>query len=43
MLEVVKAWKELFAAYGVETRSLEMLEGAILPASFFRTEPPETV
>jgi len=43
MLEVVKAWKELFAAHGVGARSLEMLEGAILPASFFRTEPPETV
>jgi serine/threonine-protein kinase HipA len=43
MLEVVQAWRRLFAAEGVEARTREMLEGAILPASFFRTEPPEAV
>jgi serine/threonine-protein kinase HipA len=43
MLEVVKAWKRLFAADGVDARTLEMLEGAILPASFFQTQPPEMV
>ncbi|HUD25172.1 MAG TPA: hypothetical protein VMQ45_05780, partial [Burkholderiaceae bacterium] len=43
MLEVVKAWKELFAAKGVEARALDMLEGAILPPSFFQTEPPQTL
>jgi len=43
MLEVVKAWKRLFAADGVDARTLEMLEGAILPASFFQTQPLEMV
>ncbi len=43
ILEVVKAWKDLFTAHGVDARAMEMLEGAILPASFFRTEPPEPV
>jgi serine/threonine-protein kinase HipA len=43
MLEVVERWKDRFAAHGVEQRSLEMLEGAILPASFHRTKPPEAV
>lgn len=40
MLRVVERWKDHVAAHGVEQRSLEMLEGAILPASFHRTEPP---
>lgn len=40
MLNVVERWKDHFTAHGVEQRSLEMLEGAILPASFHRTEPP---
>lgn len=43
MLEVVERWKEHFAAHGLEQRSLEMLEGAILPVSFHRAEPPEAV
>lgn len=43
MLEVVLGWKEFFAAKGVETHSLEMLEGAILPASFKRMAPPDPV
>jgi serine/threonine-protein kinase HipA len=43
MLGVVERWKDHFAAHGVEQRSLEMLEGAILPASFRRTEPPGAI
>jgi serine/threonine-protein kinase HipA len=43
MLRVVERWKDHFAAQGVEQRSLEMLEGAILPANFYRKEPPEAV
>lgn len=43
MLNVVKGWREFFAKHNVEARSIEMLEQAILPASFFRTEPAEDV
>lgn len=43
MLAAVKGWKGLFVACGIDARTLEMLEGAILPASFFRKEPPEIV
>jgi serine/threonine-protein kinase HipA len=39
MLAVVKGWREFFAKHKVGSRSIEMLEQAILPASFFRTEP----
>lgn len=40
MLQVVRRWRELFALFAVEARSLDMLEAAILPASFFLREPP---
>jgi serine/threonine-protein kinase HipA len=43
ILEVVKGWKARFAAQGIEARTLEMLEGAFLPPSFYRTTPPEPV
>lgn len=43
MLAVVKSWKELFTKYGVEQRSIIMLEQAILPESYFRTEPVNAV
>lgn len=43
MVAVVAGWKRHFAAHGVEQRSIEMLEQAILPASFHRTEPPRAV
>ena len=39
MLDVVQGWREFFARHGVEARSIEMLEQAILPGCFFRTEP----
>ena len=39
MLEIVIGWKEFVAKHGVEQRSIEMLEQAILPESFFRTPP----
>ncbi|MGE4242030.1 type II toxin-antitoxin system HipA family toxin [Ramlibacter sp.] len=42
LLAVVSDWKRLFRANGVDARSIEMLEQAILPASFYRTEPPDT-
>jgi hypothetical protein len=43
MLAVVKGWREFFAGHKVESRSVEMLERAILPTSFFRTEPVEAI
>lgn len=43
MLEVVQHWRECFASFAVEPRSLDMLDGAILSASFFREEPPGKV
>ncbi len=43
MLDVVKGWRDMFAARGVEPGTLEMLQGAMLPASFFRTEPADAV
>ena len=43
MLEAAKGWKDLFAGLGIENRTLEMLDGAILPSSFFRMDAPDTV
>ena len=39
MLDVVKAWRELFAKHKVEERSIAYISGAILPECFFRTDP----
>lgn len=41
MLEVVSGWRELFAAHGVEARTIEMLERAMLPPSFYRDAPAD--
>jgi serine/threonine-protein kinase HipA len=41
MLEVVRGWREHYRAFGVDERDISMLEGAILPVSFFLTQPPE--
>jgi serine/threonine-protein kinase HipA len=43
MLHVVKRWREFFAKHNVEARSIEMLEHAILPDCFYRTEPIEPI
>lgn len=43
MLGVVNGWREFFAAHGVEARSIEMLEQAMLPASFHRDTPAQAV
>lgn len=43
LLGVVRHWRERFAALGIEERTLDMLEGAILPESFHRTTPPEPI
>jgi len=43
MLAVVRGWREFFIARGVERRSIDMLEQAMLPPSFFRDTPPDTV
>jgi serine/threonine-protein kinase HipA len=43
MLEVVNGWREFFAARGVEARTIEMLEQAMLPASFYREAPADAV
>jgi serine/threonine-protein kinase HipA len=39
MLLVVDNWKQFFIAKGVEKRSIDMLDKAILPPSFFLDEP----
>ena len=39
LLKVVAGWRERFAALGVEARTIDYLERAMLPASFFRDEP----
>jgi serine/threonine-protein kinase HipA len=41
MLNVVRGWREFFAQRGVEQRSVEMLEQAMLPTCFFRDTPLE--
>jgi serine/threonine-protein kinase HipA len=41
MLGVVRGWREFFVQRGVELRSVEMLERAMLPPSFFLDRPPE--
>lgn len=43
MLAVVRGWQEFFIEHGVEHRSIEMLEQAMLPPSFFRDKPPDAV
>jgi serine/threonine-protein kinase HipA len=43
MLGVVSGWREFFAARGVEARSIEMLEQAMLPESFHRDAPAQAV
>lgn len=43
LLGVVKGWREFFARHHVDARSIEMLEQAILPGCFYRTEPIEPV
>jgi serine/threonine-protein kinase HipA len=43
MLAVVRGWQEFFIEHGVEHRSIEMLEQAMLPPSFFRDTPPDAV
>lgn len=43
MLDVVRAWREFFTLQGVEPRSIDMLEQAVLPPSFFRDMPPDSV
>ncbi len=43
MLSVVRGWRGFFIQQGVEQRSVEMLEQAMLPPSFFRDAPPDAV
>ncbi len=43
MQGVVSGWRAFFAAKGVEPRSLDMLEQAILPQSFLWDSPPEAI
>ena len=43
MLGVVRGWREFFVQRGIEPRSIEMLEQAMLPTSFFRETPPDAV
>lgn len=43
MLDVVRGWREFFARRNVEARAIEMLEQAILPECFYRTEPVEAL
>jgi serine/threonine-protein kinase HipA len=41
MLTVVRGWREFYAARGVERRTIEWLERAVLPESFFLESPPD--
>lgn len=43
MLNVVKGWRTRFAAHGIDARTLDMLDGAILPPSFHLASAPEPV
>lgn len=43
MQAVVKNWKSFYTKHGVEPTSIEMLEQAILPRSYLRTEPPAAI
>ena len=43
MLDVVRQWRSIFANHGVEPRTIEMLERAMLPPSFLRETPPEGI
>lgn len=43
MLNVVRGWREFFVQRGIEQRSVEMLEQAMLPPSFFRDTLPDAV
>ena len=43
LLDVVRDWRQRFAAHGIDARTLEMLDGAILPPSFHLTSAPEPV
>jgi serine/threonine-protein kinase HipA len=43
MLTIVRGWRDFYAARGVESRTIEWLEGAMLPASFFRQAPPDPI
>lgn len=43
MEAVVKGWRECFARQGVEQRSIDMLEQAILPDCFYATGPVEAI
>ena len=42
-LAIVRTWREFFREKGVEQRSIEMLEQAILPPSFFLDRPPDPI
>lgn len=43
MLQAVKGWREFFDGKGVEHGSVEILEQAILPPSFYQEEPPQAL
>jgi len=43
MINVVAGWREFYATRGVEAWTIEMLEQAMLPASFHRDAPPEAL
>jgi hypothetical protein len=43
MLKVAENWREHYRALGVARETIDMLEGALLPASFYLTQPPEAL
>ena len=43
MQRIVAGWRTIFAGCGIESRDIEMLEPAILPASFLRDTPPDPI
>ena len=43
MVQIVRGSREFFVRRGVERRSVERLEKAIVPPSFFHDTPPDAV
>lgn len=43
MLKVTESWREHYRALGVARETIDILEGALLPASFYLTQPPEAL
>ncbi|MCR1807257.1 type II toxin-antitoxin system HipA family toxin [Stenotrophomonas geniculata] len=43
IVDVCEHWREIYADAGVSKKDIEYIEGAFLPESLFRTDPPEPI